>query len=393
MKGTEQASENQGNVTAVKFSLRLILTPRIATFFTHDSTHPPPMPKKTSLRTTTSRKKEHVDIVLKRDVRFRGKTTGFERWEFEHNALPEVDLRDLDTRVTFLGKRLSIPLMISCMTGGYADALRINRSLAEVCAFQGLALGVGSQRQALEDSRYHRTFSVVREVSADIPVVGNIGAAEVAGLRDPSPVQRLAELIGANAFAVHLNPVQEFLQPEGKTGFQGVLAGIQVLVKALPVPVIVKEIGAGLSSDVVRRLLDAGVRYIDVAGSGGTSWAGVEAHRRKHKGLASTFWDWGIPTADAVAGAAAIKREGKEFVLIASGGIAGGLEIAKSIALGADLAASARPVLTALERGGIREVRTLLDSWKQELLGAMFLTGSPTVDALRHARLVERRSP
>jgi isopentenyl-diphosphate delta-isomerase len=349
------------------------------------------MPKKTSPRTTTSRKKEHVDIVLNRDVRFRGKTTGFERWEFEHNALPEVDLKTIDPGVTFLGNRLDFPLMISCMTGGYADALRINRSMAEVCAECNLAMGVGSQRQALEDTRYHRTFSVVREVSKDIIVVGNIGGAEIAGLRDPAPVQRMVDLIGANAFAVHLNPLQEFLQPEGKTGFQGVLSGIRMLVGALSVPVVVKEIGAGLSREVVSRLLQAGVRYIDVAGSGGTSWAGVEAYRTRHKGLAAAFWDWGIPTADAVAGAAELKREGNKFVLIASGGIQGGLDVAKSIALGADLAASARPVLTALEHGGVRNVRSVLDAWKRELLGAMFLTGSTTIDALRRARLVERR--
>jgi isopentenyl-diphosphate delta-isomerase len=339
----------------------------------------------------TSRKKEHVDIVLKRDVRFRRKTAGFEHWEFEHNALPEIDLAAIDPGVTFLGNRLSFPLMISCMTGGYADALRINRSLAEVCAECSLALGVGSQRQALEDTRYHRTFSVVREVSREITVVGNIGAAEIAGLRDPAPVQRMVALIGANAFAVHLNPLQEFLQPEGKTGFRGVLGGIETLVRALPVPVIVKEIGAGLSRDVVVRLLQAGVRYIDVAGSGGTSWAGVEAYRMKQKGLAAAFWDWGIPTADAVAGAAELKREGNEFVLIASGGIQGGMDVAKSIALGADLAASARPVLTALDQGGIRSVRSLLELWKREVLGAMFLTGSSTIEALRRARLVDRR--
>jgi isopentenyl-diphosphate Delta-isomerase len=348
------------------------------------------MPKKTSPRTTTSRKKEHVDIVLKRDVRFRGKTTGFERWEFVHNALPEVNLKAIDPGVTFLGKALGAPLMVSCMTGGYADALRINRSLAELCADFRLALGVGSQRQALEDSRFHRTFSVVREVSREIPVVGNIGAAEVATMTDPAPVLRMAELIQADAFTIHLNPLQEFLQPEGKTDFHGVLDGIGRLVKALPIPVIVKEIGAGLSQDVVRRLLDAGVRHIDVAGAGGTSWAGVEAYRTKQKGLASMFWDWGIPTADAVAGAAELKRQGREFVLIASGGISGGLDIAKSIALGADLAASARPVLAALQNGGPANARAVIDGWKRELAGAMFLTGSPTIAALQKARLTER---
>jgi isopentenyl-diphosphate Delta-isomerase len=351
------------------------------------------MPRKTSLRTTTSRKKEHVDIVLKRDVRFRVKTAGFERWEFEHNALPELDLKAIDTGATFLGKRLGLPLMVSCMTGGYAGALRINRSLAELCAECRLALGVGSQRQALENSRYHRTFSVVREVSPEIPVVGNIGAAEVAAMTDPAPLLRMAELVRADAFTVHLNPLQEFLQPEGKTDFHGVLEGIGRLVKALPIPLIVKEIGAGLSPEVIRRLLEAGVTHIDVAGAGGTSWAGVEAYRTKHKGLASLFWDWGIPTAEAVAGAAELKRQGNDFVLIASGGISGGLDIAKSIALGADLAAAARPILASLQSGGRTVARNLVNAWRRELAGAMFLTGSPTVAALRKARITERRAP
>jgi isopentenyl-diphosphate delta-isomerase len=351
------------------------------------------MPKTSSGRTTTTRKKEHVDIVLKRDVRFRGKTTGFERLDFLHNALPEVDLHALDTGVNFLGRHLDAPLMFSCMTGGYPDALRINRSLAEVCAARGLALGVGSQRQALEDPQYHRTFSVVREVSRAIPVVGNIGAAEIAGLRDPAPVKRMVDLIGADAFTVHLNPLQEFLQPEGKTNFHGVLEGISTLVRSLPVPVIVKEIGAGLSPDVIGRLLDAGVTYIDVAGAGGTSWAGVEAFRQKSRTLASLFWDWGIPTAEAIAGAASLKRQGREFVLIASGGIGSGMDIAKSIALGADLAASARPVIASLHHGGVRHLERVVDAWVRQLRGAMFLTGSPTIDALRHATLVERARP
>jgi len=283
------------------------------------------------------------------------------------------------------------------MTGGYKDAGRINRGLAEVCAEKGLAMGVGSQRQAIEDSTFHSTFSVVREIAPDIPVFGNIGAAEVARLQDASPVLRLVELIRADGFAVHLNPLQELLQPEGDTNFRGVLRGIEMLVKRLPVPVIVKEIGAGISAAVARRLIDAGVRIIDVAGSGGTSWAGVEILRRngvrnskksRRASFADLFWDWGIPTVDALRQVASLKTGTPALTVIASGGIHSGLEIAKSIAFGADLAGSARPLLKALERDGQQGLRRELERWMMELKGAMFLTGSRTIADLQQQQLV-----
>jgi isopentenyl-diphosphate delta-isomerase len=254
-------------------------------------------------------------------------------------------------------------------------------------------MGVGSQRQALESKDFHRTFRVVREVAPTIPIVGNIGAAEVAQLTSADPVQRLVDLIHADGFAVHVNPLQEFLQPEGNPSFRGVLDGIAMLVHQLPVPVIVKEIGAGLSASVVRRLYEAGVRHIDVAGAGGTSWAGVEAIRRKDRSFGEGFWDWGIPTVEALRQAAALRAEGLEFTLIASGGISSGFDIAKSIALGADLAASARPMLIALHEGGKRKINMLIGRWSNELRGVMFLTGSSNVADLRHAPLVTASLP
>jgi isopentenyl-diphosphate delta-isomerase len=346
------------------------------------------MRRKAAVGPTTSRKKQHVAIVLRKQVAFRGKTTGLERLEFLHNALPELNLEEVTTGTTFLGRELSLPFMVSCMTGGYPDALKINRQLAEVCEEKRIAMGVGSQRQALEDSQFHRTFSVVREVARTIPVVGNIGAAEVARLHDPAGPQRLVDLIHADGFAIHLNPLQEYLQPEGSPAFRGVLEGIGMLVRALPVPVIVKEIGAGLSTGVIRRLLDTGVQYIDVAGAGGTSWAGVETLRRKKEDGAASFWDWGIPTVDALRGAAALRTGGRAFTLIASGGITSGLDAAKCLALGADIAAAARPMISALHSGGKRGLRALLDAWAFELRGAMFLTGSARIADLRSASLV-----
>jgi isopentenyl-diphosphate delta-isomerase len=235
--------------------------------------HPDDPPK------TSSRKEEHVELTIGRDVRFREKTTGLERVVFVHNALPELSLSEVDCHVDFLGYTLGLPVMVSCMTGGYAGATEINRGLAEVCQDLGLAMGVGSQRQALESDEHHQSFVIVREAAPSIPVVGNLGAAEVGKLTSADPVVRLADLIRADAFAVHLNPLQELLQPEGSPDFRGVLKGITMLVRALPIPVIVKEIGSGISANVARRLLDAGVTVIDVAGAGGTSWAGVETLR------------------------------------------------------------------------------------------------------------------
>ena len=349
---------------------------------------------------TSSRKQQHVEITLSKDVSFRTKTSGFERFEFLHNALPELNFSEIDTGVIFLGKHLSFPLIISSMTGGYKDALRINRQLAEVCAEKQLAMGVGSQRQAMEDPTYHRTFSVVREVAKEIPVFGNIGAAEVAQLKDASKVQRLADLVRADGFAVHLNPLQEFLQPEGSPNFRGVLKGIEMLVKQLSIPVIVKEIGAGISANVAKRLVDVGVRIIDVAGSGGTSWAGVEIIRRKNENgkvkngkeasesFASTFWDWGIPTIDALRQVSNLKFQTPDLTVVSSGGIYGGMDIAKSIAFGANLAGAARPMLKAIGKGGKKTLIQKIEAWVMEVQGAMFLTGSRTISELQNQQLV-----
>jgi isopentenyl-diphosphate delta-isomerase len=374
------------HITGLKFEVEL----RMLTSSNRSTSSPTCMPKRHPPRGTVARKAQHIDLVLRKNVTFRSKLTGLEDWEFVHNALPELDYTDIDCSTTFLGHTLQAPLMISCMTGGYAGALRINRNLAAVCQKAGIALGVGSQRQALEDTRYHRSFSVVREAAPGIPVVGNIGAAEVAVMKDARAVLKLVALIDADALTIHLNPLQELLQPEGSPRFRGVLAGITMLVRELPVPVIVKEIGAGLSRDVVRRLIDAGVRHIDVAGAGGTSWAGVEILRRTGKDRGEAFWDWGIPTATAVRDASALKTTLTPFTLIASGGIATGMDAAKCLALGADLVASARPMLSALHAGGPSGLSKLIARWVGELRNVMFLTGARTIADLQQASPVRK---
>lgn len=345
-------------------------------------------------RTTTSRKRDHVELTLKNDVGFRLKTAGFDEWEFIHHALPEINLSDVDVSTEFLGKQLAAPLMISCMTGGYAEAERINRQLAEVCEELHLAMGVGSQRQAMENSQYHKSFSAARTAAPGIPIIGNIGAPEVARLKESAPIVKLAELIRADAFAVHLNPLQEFLQPEGNTNFKGVLQGIEMLVKEMPMPIIVKEIGAGISGETALRLANIGVRYIDVAGAGGTSWAGVEI-LRKEKGEQADwnpFWDWGIRTTDALREVSPLKKQFPGLTVIASGGISNGLDCAKSIALGADMTAAARPMLKSLQRGGKQGLKKTISQWIAELRGTMFLTGSPTLMHLRSSNALKHSS-
>ncbi len=345
-------------------------------------------------RTTTSRKRDHVELTVRKDVSFRSKSAGFEEWEFVHHALPEINGSEIDTSTRFLGKQLSFPLMISCMTGGYREAERINRQLAEVCEEEKLCMGVGSQRQAMENSTYHASFSVARKAAPSIPLVGNIGAPEVAMLTDVSPIIKLAELIRADAFAVHLNPLQEFLQPEGNTNFRGVLRGIEKLVRQLPVPVIVKEIGAGISGEAAAQLVDIGVSCIDVAGAGGTSWAGVEILRREKKEQPywNPFWDWGVRTVDALREVVPLKQRMPALSVIASGGISGGLECAKAIGLGADMTAAARPMLKALMNGGKKELRETIARWRLECRGAMFLIGASSIRQLQTTKRLKRVS-
>lgn len=337
------------------------------------------------------RKRDHVDLVVDSDVAFRTKTAGFERYEFVHNALPEIDYDRVDTSATFLGVPCSFPLIVSSMTGGYAEAEEINRSLGAACEELKIAMGVGSQRQALEDSRFHASFRAAREAGPTVPLFGNIGAAELAGSASITSVQRLADLIQADGFAVHLNPLQELMQPEGNPRFSGVLRSMETLNRDLGIPVIVKEVGAGLSGDVVQRLVDVGIRIVDVAGAGGTSWAGVEILRRdKSCEDDDYFWEWGIPTAEAIAAARPI-CETAGVKLIASGGITRPSEMASSIALGAHMTGVARPVLARLKSGGVAGVITMLTAWKEQLRRIMFLTGSPTIDELRFAPLRIRR--
>ncbi len=344
-----------------------------------------------SSRVSARRKRDHIDIVFQKDTSFRTKSTGFEAWEFTHNALPEVNYTEIDLSSTFLGKRIEIPLLISCMTGGFGRATRLNAQLAEICQDLCIPIGVGSQRQLLDNTVTEESFAVVRSAASSVPVLGNIGGAEVARLTTkqytPGDFQRIVDSIDADALVIHLNPLQELVQPEGNTNFKGVLRGIALLVNKLSCPVIVKEVGSGLSSSVIERLLNAGVRYVDVAGAGGTSWSRVEAMRNKQVTIGDEFLEWGIPTADALIAAVALRRKALDLCVIASGGIRDGVTAAKAIALGADLAAAAQQFIVTLIKSGTKGLHEHLLSWKRDIQRTMFLTGSADIAALQKAEI------
>ncbi|MBS1537443.1 MAG: type 2 isopentenyl-diphosphate Delta-isomerase [Bacteroidetes bacterium] len=337
--------------------------------------------------TTPSRKQQHVELCVNDDVTFRRKTNGFERYEFIHNALPECNFSDISTVTEFLEYRCSMPLLISCMTGGYPDAERINGDLAEICQTFNIPMGVGSQRQAIENSQYHRSFQIVREKAPSIPLLSNIGAPEVAKMKSSDDICRMIDLIKADAMVIHLNPLQELLQPEGSPNFTGVLSGIEQLVRWLEIPIFVKEVGAGISADVAKRLLSVGVKGIDVAGAGGTSWAGVEILRNTEQETLSHYWDWGIPTAECVSQIKPLKTE-NNFTLVSSGGIQSAMEIALSLALGADFCASARPMLKALFTGGQNELSAQLNQLQLDLKRIMFLVGAVQIKQLQQVDII-----
>lgn len=343
------------------------------------------IPARSTPDPTAKRKASHVEIVLKKKIDYQ-KTTGLENYEFVHNALPEINYAEIDTHVEFLTFSFSAPIIVSSMTGGFNRAGYINSTLAEFCKEKNIGMGVGSQRQALEKPDYLETFKAVRKISKDIFVMGNIGAAQVASGFALTNIRRIIDTIQADALAIHLNPLQELIQPEGDRDFSGVLNGISELVKQAGVPVIVKETGAGISGEVAGRLIDVGVAVIDVSGAGGTSWAAIETLRLNRRAFGKKFWNWGIPTAESLIQVNSLPSR-KKFSLISSGGIRDGIDVAKSIGLGADLCSSAQPFLKALDKSGVRGLVDIFDSWIEELKGVMFLTGSKNFDMLKRANL------
>ncbi len=284
---------------------------------------------------TESRKGDHIRICLEEDVSGRGISSGFERYRFVHQALPEINLREVDTSLELWGRRMKMPLLISSMTGGAQRAGEINRNLAMAAQELGLAMGVGSQRAALENPELASTYQV-RKLAPDIPLFANVGAVQLNYSYGVDECRRAVDMIEADALILHLNALQEAVQPEGDTNFAGLALKIEAVCKAVGVPVIAKEVGWGISGRTARLLWDAGVSAIDVAGAGGTSWSQVELHRiptEKGRLVAEAFAGWGIPTTESVTIVrdAGIPEGGRLF---ASGGVRNGIDVAKALALG-----------------------------------------------------------
>lgn len=332
------------------------------------------------------RKADHIRINLEEDVAFKRLTNGLERYFFMHRALPELDLAAVDTGVTVLGKRLKTPLLISSMTGGTARARELNRRLAEGAQAAGIAMGLGSMRAAIEDPALEATYQV-RDVAPDILLFANLGAVQLNYGYGLAECERAVAMIDADALILHFNALQEAVQPEGDGNFAGLLDKIAAICRALPVPVVAKEVGWGFSAEDARRLAEAGVAAIDVAGAGGTSWSQVEMHRAPTARLArvaGAFIDWGIPTAVSLR---YCRAAAPGLSLFASGGIKDGIEAAKCVALGASLVGLAGEFLRAADAGGAPGVVELAETITDELRVAMFCAGAADLAALSRTPL------
>ena len=339
------------------------------------------MPDNSSL---PSRKADHIRINLDKDVRS-GLTNGLENYHFVHRALPEMDLVEVNPALTIFGKTLAAPILISSMTGGTPEAVVINRNLATAAQAAGVAMGVGSQRAGIEHAELAYTFQV-RKYAPTILLFANLGAVQLNYSYTIDQCHRAVDMIEADALILHLNALQEALQPEGDTRFAGLLARIEKVCRALPVPVVAKEVGWGISADDARRLADAGVAAIDVAGAGGTSWSQVEMYRMQDESLArvaAAFRDWGIPTAESIL---AVRKAAPGVIVFASGGLRDGIDIAKCIALGASLGGMAGPFLKAGARSA-DESLAVVKEIERELRVCMFAAGARSIADLQQTSL------
>ena len=342
---------------------------------------------KKALTKTQQRKKEHLELCLD-PTNVSGRFgTGLDRYSFVHNALPDLDIDEIDVATNFLGRRLQAPILISSMTGGFDLARQVNRNLAAAAQRLGLAMGVGSQRVAIEEPSVADSFHV-RDVAPDILLLSNLGAVQLNYGYTVDHCRRAVEMIHADGLILHLNVLQEAVQPEGNRNFKGLGEKIADVCRQLEVPVVVKEVGSGISAEVAVRLKKAGVKAIDVAGRGGTSWYAVEAQRAAIQGkpAETTFADWGIPTDEALI---AVRQAVPDLQIVASGGIRSGLDIAKSIGLGADMAAFGQPLLAAA-LASPEKVVEFIAGIIHEIKITMLCVGAKNLDALKKIPLVRR---
>lgn len=329
------------------------------------------------------RKQDHLKIALKQGSPAHN---AFDELYFEHNALPEVDFAEINTKLDLFGKKVSAPIIISSMTGGMKEGRQINETLAYLAEKYSIPMGLGSQRIMLEDETQQSTFDI-RKIAPNIVLLANIGAVQLNYGVTLEDCKRIVDFVQADALCLHLNPLQEAIQPEGDTNFKGLLNKIANVVKHVGVPVIIKEVGAGISFSVAKKLTEIGVQYIDVAGVGGTSWAGIEGERRPGVDLLGALYaDWGITTPEAIKQCKKIDG----LTVIAGGGIRSGLDIAKSIALGATFASVGYPFLKAALEGK-EAACNFMESLLNDLKVAMFATGSGNLQAL-HEQTLHRKN-
>ncbi|MCX8153288.1 MAG: type 2 isopentenyl-diphosphate Delta-isomerase [Candidatus Bathyarchaeota archaeon] len=338
---------------------------------------------------TAKRKADHIKICLNEKAQARKATAGFEDVYLIHHALPEVDKAQIDLSATVFGYRFSAPLIVGAMTGGTAEATRINATIAEAVEQLHLGMGVGSQRAAIEDARLVETFAIARKKAPTAFLIANIGGVQLIHGYGVKEVKKTVEMIDADAVAIHLNALQEAVQPEGQTNFKGVLAKICEITEAIDKPVIVKETGAGISAEDAEKLEAAGVNAIDVGGLGGTSFAAVEYYRARGREtsfqhfLGDAFWDWGIPTVISLVEV----TQTVKIPVIASGGVRSGMDMAKALALKASLTSVSQPVLQAAIKGA-KDVSHVLSIFIEELRNVMFLVGANTVTKLAEKPVV-----
>jgi len=335
------------------------------------------------------RKADHIEICLEEDVQARRATTGFEDVSLVHKALPEISREKIDLSTTVFGYKFSAPLFVGAMTGGTTKATKLNAAIAEAVEELNLGMGVGSQRVAIDNPKLERSFTVVREKAPTAFIVANIGGPQLVGKYGVKEAKKAVEMVQANALAIHLNALQEAVQPEGDTNYSNLLQKICKVAQELDVPVIVKETGAGIAAEDAAMLEAAGVAGIDVAGVGGTSWAAVEYYRAKARQdvfsqrLGETFWDWGLPT--AVSLVETVKSV--NLPVIASGGIRNGIDVTKALALGASLASATYPFLGPATAGS-EDVKNALRYLVGEVRNAMFLVGANSIQKLQKVPVV-----
>lgn len=332
----------------------------------------------------STRKADHIRINLEKDVQSRLRN-GLEKYHFSHRALPELNLEDVDLSQELFGRKLRTPILISSITGGTAEAKEINKTLAAAAQIRGVAMGIGSQRAAIENPELETTFKV-RDVAPDILLFANLGAVQLNYRYGIDECRRAVEMIDADVLYLHLNPLQEAFQPEGDVHFRGLLNKIESVCRVLEKPVVIKEVGWGISGEDAKRLWNVGVAGIDVAGAGGTSWSQVERYRIADENLnrvAEAFIDWGIPTAESLI---EVHKAIPEALLIASGGLRHGVDIAKCIALGASMGGMAgRFLKTAVQ--SVEDTVKLIDEISRAIQITMFVTGCRNLSQLRQENL------